>query len=96
MHFDRLLGIGFVIGLAGAGLASNLAASAATAIGDTFTAAQAEKQARAAALSTVVRDAGAARRAARARCKGPRTEAREACNAAANAQARHAIRERLR
>ena len=49
MHFDRLLGIGFVIGLAGAGLASTLAASTATAMTRTFTTPEAQRQVRAAA-----------------------------------------------
>jgi hypothetical protein len=49
MHFDRLLGIGFVIGLAGAGLASTLAASAATAMTRSFTTAETQRQVRAAA-----------------------------------------------
>jgi hypothetical protein len=96
MHFDRLLGIGFVIGLAGAGVASTLAASGASAIVGTFAAAEAEKQVRATALSAVVREAAAARRIARDRCRASRTQSRDACNAAANAEARHAIRERLR
>jgi len=46
MHFYRLLGIGFVIGLAGAGLASTLAASVATAMTRTFTTAGTQGQAR--------------------------------------------------
>jgi hypothetical protein len=57
MHFDRLLGIGFVIGLAGAGAASTVAASAATAMTRTFMTAETQGQARTVAAKAKARHA---------------------------------------
>jgi len=57
MHFDRLLGIGFVIGLAGAGLATTFAASTANAMTRTFTTAEPQRQARTAAPRAKARQA---------------------------------------
>ena len=96
MQSNRLLGAGLVIGLAAAGVASMFAAGAASAIVGSFAAAQVEKETRIAALSVAVRRAAGERRVAREKCQAARGAQRDECNAAANAAARRAIRERAR